>query len=73
MLVPLSTLALAGLVAAELGDPQSFRPLPRRSNLPHAEIGVGGIDLALEKRDLSSAVVKRDLNGSVIALGAVHK
>lgn len=73
MLVPLSALTVAGLVAAELGDPQPLRPLPRRSNVPRLDIGVGGIDLALHKREVEPTVVKRGLNGSVIALGAVHK
>lgn len=73
MLVLLPTLAVAGLVAAQLGD--SLRPLPRRSNVPRADIGIGGVDLALHKRevDAHAQVVKRGLNGSVIALGAVHK
>lgn len=73
MLVPLFTLAIAGLVAAELGDPQSLRPHSRRANVPRADIGVGGVDLALHKREVDPTIVKRGLNGSVIALGAVHR
>lgn len=74
MLAALSALTLLGAVAAELGDgPLTLKPLPRRSNVPPARIGIGGVDLELQQRDSGPSVAPRDLNGSVIALGSAHK